>query len=105
LIRHAYFFAAPARIGEAIGIGYVSGTKDPSRPREFSDSSPAMPAAMKWLVNWEAIIFSAKGRRPFGPSARPLAVYRYDWFAKRDPVHPMVKPIALSDELPLARRI
>jgi site-specific DNA-methyltransferase (adenine-specific) len=50
--------------------------------------------AAGYSQNWEAIIYASKGRRPL-IGKRPRCIYRYDWQAWRDPVHPTVKPVAM----------
>jgi len=93
--RHAYFFASPTRIGEATAaVGDVFKLKnllvwDKGQQGTLGD------LACGYSLNWEAILYAAKGRRPLaGP--RPRSVYRYDWSAKRDPgQHPTVKPVGL----------
>lgn len=48
-------------------------------------------------VNFEAIIFAAKGRRTL--NGRPRTIIRHDWSGTRDPVHPTVKPVGLMSRL------
>lgn len=46
-------------------------------------------------VNFEALLYTGKGRRPFTDGKRPRAILRFPWSGTRDPVHPAVKPVDL----------
>jgi site-specific DNA-methyltransferase (adenine-specific) len=92
--RHAYVFAAPMRIGEAaLAVSDFWHLKnvliwDKGNAGSMGDCLAG------YSVNWEAILYASKGRRPLvGP--RPRCIYRYDWQGSRDPVHPTVKPVAV----------
>jgi len=96
--RQAYWFAAPARIGEAVdaiaGVWKVKNliVWDKGNAGSRGDCQAG------YGLNWEAIVYASKGRRALnGP--RPRAIYRYDWQGSRDPVHPTVKPVALMSWL------
>lgn len=96
--RHAYLFAAPARLSEAIdavaSIWPVKGLLVWDKGNAGSRGD----CLAGYSLNWEAIIYASKGRRPLnGP--RPRAIFRHDWQAWRDPVHPTVKPAALMSWL------
>ncbi len=96
--RHAYFFAAPARIGEAIDVVAQHWRVKNLLVWDKGNMARRGDLVAGYGSNWEAIIYAAKGTRALA-RPRPLAVYRYDWYARRDPVHPMVKPVALMSWL------
>ena len=96
--RHAYFFAAPARVGEAIDVVAQHWRVKNLLVWDKGNMGRRGDLVAGYGSNWEAIIYAAKGTRALA-RPRPLAVYRYDWFAKRDPVHPMVKPVPLMSWL------
>jgi site-specific DNA-methyltransferase (adenine-specific) len=89
--RHAYVFAAPMRIGEvAEAMAEYWRVKNVLVWDKGNAGGPGDCFA-GYASNWEAIVYANKGRRPLlGP--RPRSIYRYDWQAQRDPVHPTVKP-------------
>ena len=92
--RHAYLFAAPARLSEAIDA--VAAVWKPKNILVWDKGNAGSrgDCLAGYSLNWEAIIYASKGRRPLnGP--RPRAIFRYDWQGSRDPVHPTVKPVAL----------
>lgn len=92
--RHAYIFAAPQRLGEALDIvtDYWNVKNVVVWDKGNQGTRGDLTAGYAW--NWEAIIYASKGRRPLS-RPRPRCVFRYDWSAKRDPVHPTVKPVTL----------
>lgn len=96
--RHAYFFAAPARIGEATDVVAQYWRVKNLLVWDKGCMGRRGDLVAGYGTNFEMVIYAAKGMRPLA-RPRPLAVYRYDWFAKRDPVHPMVKPVPLMSWL------
>jgi site-specific DNA-methyltransferase (adenine-specific) len=63
-----------------------------------SPNTPPKDLTAGYSMNWEAIAYGSKGRRALsGP--RPRAIFRYDWQASRDPVHPTVKPVPMMQWL------
>lgn len=92
--RHAYFFAGPTRIGEAVDAVAEFWRVKNLLVWDKGNAGSRGDCTAGYSLNWEAIIYASKGRRPLqGP--RPRAVYRFDWQAWRDPVHPTVKPVAM----------
>jgi DNA modification methylase len=51
--------------------------------------------------NYELIVYAMKGSRPLA-RPRPRALFRYDWSASNDPVHPARKPLGLF--IPIIQR-
>ena len=96
--RHAYVFAAPTKLGQAIdAMGDYWKLKNVI-VWDKGNAGTRGDLTAGYANNWEAIIYGSKGRRPLiGP--RPRCVYRYDWQASRDPVHPTVKPVAMMSWL------
>jgi site-specific DNA-methyltransferase (adenine-specific) len=92
--RHAYLFAAPLRIGEVMeAVADFWKIKNVLVWDKGDEGSIGdLRAGYGW--NWEPIIYASKGRRDLN-GARPRSIYRYDWHAHRDPVHPTVKPTGL----------
>jgi site-specific DNA-methyltransferase (adenine-specific) len=92
--RHAYIFAAPAMISQALDAvaqywrikNVLVWDKGNAGSRGDCDAG--------YSQNWEAIIYASKGRRPLN-RPRPRCIIRHDWQANRDPVHPTVKPVAI----------
>ncbi len=96
--RHAYLFASPMRLGEtAEVVGEWWAIKN-LLVWDKGNSGTVGDLEAGYGVNWEAIIYAAKGRRPL-QGRRPRCVYRYDWAGTRDPVHPTVKPVGLCSWL------
>jgi DNA modification methylase len=92
--RHAYVFASPQRLGEAVDAIREWWTVKNLLVWDKGNQGTMGDLAAGFSVNWEAIIYANKGRRALtGP--RPRSVIRFDWSSKRDPVHPHVKPIPL----------
>ena len=92
--RHAYLFASPARIGQAIDLTNAFWRVKNVLVWDKGNAGTKGDLKAGYGVNWEAIVYANKGRRSLnGP--RPRCIYRYDWSANRDPVHPTVKPVGL----------
>lgn len=92
--RHAYFFASPQMIGPATSFVAASFKVKNVIIWDKGDAGTVGDLEAGFGVNWEAVIYASKGRRPLiGP--RPRAMIRYDWTGTRDPVHPAVKPVAV----------
>ena len=96
--RHAYVFAGPVRIGEAVDAVAEFWRVKNLLVWDKGNSGSRGDCIAGYALNWEAIIYASKGRRPLaGP--RPRCIYRHDWQAWRDPVHPTVKPVAMMSWL------
>jgi DNA modification methylase len=92
--RHAYVFASPLRLGEAaVAVDDVWRVKN-LLVWDKGDMGTRGDLDADYARNWEAIIYATKGRRPL-TRPRPRTTFRYDWSAKRNPVHPTVKPVPL----------
>lgn len=92
--RHAYFFASASMVGETQEIVSRYLNVKNVLVWDKGDAGTVGDLEAGYGVNWEAIIYAAKGRRPFnGP--RPRALFRHDWTGTRDPVHPTVKPVSV----------
>ena len=92
--RHAYVFAAPMKIGEALeAIAEYWRVKN-VLVWDKGNAGSRGDCEAGYSVNWEAIIYGSKGRRPL-IGKRPRCIFRYDWQGWRDPVHPTVKPVAM----------
>jgi site-specific DNA-methyltransferase (adenine-specific) len=92
--RHVYVFAAPMKIGEACeALEHYWHLKNVI-VWDKGNAGSRGDCQAGYSCNWEAIIYASKGRRPiFGP--RPRSIFRFDWQAWHDPVHPTVKPAGL----------
>ena len=96
--RHAYIFASSTRIGEAVEIVAAWWNVKNILVWDKGQMGTKGDLEAAYSRNWEAIVYANKGRRPLhGP--RPRAIYRYDWNARKDPVHPTVKPVGLMSWL------
>jgi DNA modification methylase len=92
--RHAYFFASSTRIGEAVDAIAAWWNIKNILVWDKGNMGTQGDVLAAYARNWEAIVYANKGRRPLaGP--RPRAICRYDWNARKDPVHPTVKPVGL----------
>ena len=89
--RHAYLFAAPMRLGEAVDAVAAYWTVKNLLVWDKGNAGSRGDCLAGYSQNWEAIIYAAKGRRPLN-LPRPRCVFRYDWQSHRDPVHPTIKP-------------
>jgi DNA modification methylase len=92
--RHAYIFAAPAKIGEASEAVAEYWKLKNQIVWDKGNQGTRGDCQAGYSVNWEAIIYASKGRRAL-VLPRPRAVIRFDWSGSRDPVHPTVKPVGL----------
>lgn len=92
--RHAYIFAAPMKIGEAVDAIAEYWRVKNVLVWDKGNAGSKGDCLAGYSVNWEAIVYANKGRRPLN-GKRPRCIYRYDWQAWRDPVHPTVKPEAI----------
>lgn len=92
--RHAYLFASPLRIGETTEILADFWQIKNALVWDKGETGSAGDLDAGFGVNWEAIVYAMKGRRPLN-GKRPRCIYRYDWSGTRDPVHPTVKPVGL----------
>lgn len=94
--RHAYTFASSMKVGET-----TKALPWPVKNVLVWDKGEAGSVGdleAGYGVNWEAVLYSQKGRRVFnGP--RPRAILRFPWSGTRDPVHPTVKPVPLLASL------
>lgn len=96
--RHAYFFASSTRIGEAVDAIAAWWNVKNILVWDKGNMGTKGDVLAAYARNWEAIVYANKGRRPLhGP--RPRAICRYDWNARKDPVHPTVKPVGLMSWL------
>ncbi len=96
--RHAYIFAAPLNLSEALDAVATYWKVKNVLVWDKGNAGSRGDCQAGYSQNWEAIIYASKGRRPLnGP--RPRCIFRYDWQAWRDPVHPTVKPVALMQWL------
>lgn len=92
--KHAYVFSSPVRLGEVAAIVADFWQVKNLLVWDKGEAGTVGDLEAGYGVNWEAIVYANKGRRPLnGP--RPRAIYRYDWSSTRDPQHPTVKPIGL----------
>lgn len=92
--KHAYVFASPTRIGECAEVVADYWQVKNLLVWDKGEAGTVGDLEAGYGVNWEAIIYASKGRRPLdGP--RPRTIYRYDWSSTRDPQHPTVKPVGL----------
>ena len=96
--RHAYVFAAPMRIGEAVDAVAEYWRVKNVLVWDKGNAGSKGDCLAGYSLNWEAIVYANKGRRPLY-GKRPRCIYRYDWQAWRDPVHPTVKPEAIMQWL------
>jgi site-specific DNA-methyltransferase (adenine-specific) len=96
--RHIYAFAAPTRIGDAATILADFWQIKNLIVWDKGDAGTVGDLDAGYGVNWEAVIYASKGRRPLN-GKRPRCVYRYEWSGTRDPVHPTVKPVGLMSWL------
>ena len=96
--RHSYVFAAPMRIGEAVDAIAEFWRVKNVLVWDKGNAGSKGDCLAGYSVNWEAIVYANKGRRPLN-GKRPRCIYRYDWQAWRDPVHPTVKPEAIMQWL------
>jgi site-specific DNA-methyltransferase (adenine-specific) len=97
--RHWYVFASPRRIGECEKLLATLG----SGPKHViawdkGDRGTVGDLTAGFGEAWEAIFYGMKGRRNLA-GARPRTVFRFDWSATLDPVHPTVKPVPLLARL------
>jgi len=94
--RHAYIFASHSNLGEAQATVAAIWPIKNTIIWDKGDAGTVGDLYAGYGVNWEAVIYASKGRRILnGP--RPRCIYRYDWAGRRDPVHPMVKPVCLFE--------
>jgi site-specific DNA-methyltransferase (adenine-specific) len=92
--RHCYVFASPMRVGEVVEAVGEYFTPKNILVWDKGNAGSMGDCRAGYSANWEAIVYANKGRRALaGP--RPRCIYRYDWQARRDPVHPTVKPIGV----------
>jgi site-specific DNA-methyltransferase (adenine-specific) len=89
--RHAYLFAAPMRLGEAVAAVAAYWTVKNLLVWDKGNAGSRGDCLAGYSQNWEAIIYASKGRRPLN-LPRPRCIFRYDWQGHRDPVHPTIKP-------------
>lgn len=92
--RHIYMFGATMRLGENMeAMGEYWKLKNVLVwDKGLTGTVGDLTSGYGW--NWEAIVYATKGSRPLN-RPRPRCIYRYDWNSRRDPVHPMVKPVGL----------
>lgn len=99
--RHAYIFASSTRIGEAVEAVAAWWNIKNILVWDKGNMGTKGDLLAAYARNWEAIVYAnspGRSRRPLaGP--RPRAIYRYDWNARKDPVHPTVKPVGLMSWL------
>lgn len=96
--RHAYVFAAPTKLGQAMDAMNDFWRLKNVLVWDKGNAGTRGDLTAGFANNWEAILYGSKGRRPLiGP--RPRCVYRHDWQASRDPVHPTVKPVGMMSWL------
>lgn len=92
--RHAYAFASPAKIGDATALLADWWQIKNLLVWDKGEAGSVGDLDAGYGVNWEAVIYASKGRRPLN-GKRPRCIYRYEWSGSRDPVHPTVKPVGL----------
>jgi DNA modification methylase len=92
--RHAYIFAAPLKLSEALDAVAEYWQVKNVLVWDKGNAGSRGDCEAGYSQNWEAIIYASKGRRPL-VRPRPRCIIRHDWQASRDPVHPTVKPVAL----------
>lgn len=94
----AYFFASPDKIGENRKIFDTSFEYRSTIVFDKGDQGTMGDLKHAYCKNWEAILYYNKGKRKLN-GLRPRAIYRWNWAAKNDPVHPASKPIILHEWL------
>lgn len=90
--RHAYVFASPLLIGRVQDLlGKVWRVKQ-VLCFDKGDAGTVGDLTGGYAECWEAILFCVSGTRQM-QNGRPRNIFRKDWSARRDPVHPTVKPV------------
>lgn len=90
----AYFFASPDKLGEVRTIFDPFGHYKNTLVFDKGDQGTMGDLISGYCKNWEAILYYNKGKRKLNPP-RPRSVYRWNWAAKNDPVHPNSKPLSI----------